>query len=280
MRPLSEAPSPPPASEPESSASGRERSWLWRLLPVVVIVGLAATAFGLGLHRYLSLEALVENREALRELVARNRLAALAGAALIYVMAVTLSLPGGIFLTIGSGAVFGAWVGGLLAVASATTGAVLIFLIARSAFGQVLVRRAGKSLTRLIEGFKADAASYMLFLRLVPVFPFSLVNLAPAVAGVSLRTFAWTTFVGIIPGTFAFAFAGAGLDSVIREQGAANRACLEAGRADCTGGIRLEALVTRELLLAFALLGVVALIPVIWRRLAMPHKTGAGNGKP
>ncbi|MGL4975055.1 MAG: TVP38/TMEM64 family protein, partial [Bosea sp. (in: a-proteobacteria)] len=117
------------------------------------------------------------------------------------------------------------------------------------------------------EGFREDAASYMLFLRLVPVFPFWLVNLAPALAGVPLSTFLWTTLVGIVPGTFAFAFAGAGLDSVVAAQAAARASCLAAGRTDCSAGLDLKALVTPQLLTAFALLGLVALVPVIWRKL-------------
>ncbi len=100
----------------------------------------------------------------------------------------------------------------------------------------------------------------------MPAFPFWLVNLAPALLGVPLRVFVPATLIGIVPGTFAFAFAGAGLDSVIAAQKAAKLACIAAGGTDCYLRIDLHALVTPKLLVALAALGVVALIPVVLRR--------------
>jgi uncharacterized membrane protein YdjX (TVP38/TMEM64 family) len=238
-----------------------------KYLPVVVIVGLMALVFSLGLHHHLTLDALVANRGVMRLYVEKHWVVALAAYATTYAVTVALSVPGAVFLTIGSGAIFGAWVGGATSVAAATLGAITVFQIARTAVGNWLAQRAGPMLTRLIASFKDDAASYLLFLRFVPVFPFALVNLAPALAGVSLRTFAWTTFIGIIPGTFAFAFAGAGLDSILARQALEKQACLTAGRSDCVHSLSLGSFVTRELLLAFAVLGLVALIPVVWRRI-------------
>jgi uncharacterized membrane protein YdjX (TVP38/TMEM64 family) len=238
-----------------------------KYLPVVVIAGLVALVFGLGLHRHLSLDALLANREMIRLYVEKHWILALVAYAATYAVTVALSIPGGVFLSIGSGAIFGAWTGGAVSVTAATIGAVTVFQIARTAVGNWLAQRAGPALTRLIAGFRDDAASYLLFLRFVPVFPFALVNLAPALAGVSLRTFAWTTFVGIIPGTFAFAFAGAGLDSILARQALEKHACLAAGRSDCAQSLGLGAFLTPELLLAFVVLGLVALIPVVWRRI-------------
>jgi uncharacterized membrane protein YdjX (TVP38/TMEM64 family) len=148
----------------------------------------------------------------------------------------------------------------------ATLGAIIVFLIACTSVGDALVQRAGPRLKRLADGFREDAFSYLLFLRLVPVFPFWLVNLAPPLFGVPLKTFALATAIGIVPGTFAFAFAGAGLDSVIAAQKAAKQACIAAGGSDCYLHIDLHALVTPKLLVAFAVLGLVALIPVVLRR--------------
>ena len=146
---------------------------------------------------------------------------------------VALSVPVGFYLTVIGGILFGAVLGGLAALVGATIGAICIFLIARSAMGEHLVRRAGPLAEKLAQGFRADAFSYLLFLRLVPIFPFWLVNLVPALCGVSVATFAAATALGIIPATFAFAFVGAGLDSVIAAQQAAYRACVAAGRTDC-----------------------------------------------
>jgi uncharacterized membrane protein YdjX (TVP38/TMEM64 family) len=116
------------------------------------------------------------------------------------------------------------------------------------------------------EGFRDDAFNYLLFLRLVPLFPFWLVNLAPALFNVKLVTFVAATLLGIIPGTFAFAFLGSGLDSIIAAQQAAYQACLAAGRGDCEMRFEAGALLTPELIIAFVALGVVALIPVAVKR--------------
>ena len=120
-------------------------------------------------------------------------------------------------------------------------GATVIFLIARSAFGEHLTRRAGPLAAKLAEGFRADAFSYLLFLRLVPVSRSGWSISAPALFGVRLATFVAATAIGIIPATFAFAFVGAGLDSVIAAQEAQYNACLAAGRADCRARFRSRA---------------------------------------
>jgi uncharacterized membrane protein YdjX (TVP38/TMEM64 family) len=238
-----------------------------RLLPLIAIVAALGLILAMGWHRHLSVESLVRHHGVLQHFVAQNKLAALAGYIALYIAVVALSVPGAVFLTVAGGILFGALLGGTAAALGATIGAILIFLIAKSALGEQLSRRAGPLADRLAEGFRADAFSYLLFLRLVPIFPFWLVNLVPALAGVRLRVFATATAIGILPGTFAFAFVGAGLTSVIAAQGTAYRACLAAGRSDCRLDFDLKAAVTPELLIALAALGVVALIPVIVRRL-------------
>jgi uncharacterized membrane protein YdjX (TVP38/TMEM64 family) len=169
-------------------------------------------------------------------------------------------------MTFAGGVLFGGIVGGAAAVVAATLGATVIFLIARSAFGEHLARRAGLRAERLAQGFRADAFSYLLFLRLVPVFPFFLVNLVPALAGVRLRTFVTATALGILPAGFAFAHLGAGLDSVIRAQSAIYNACLAVGRNHCHLDFDVRTAVTPELLAALAALGALALIPIVVRR--------------
>jgi uncharacterized membrane protein YdjX (TVP38/TMEM64 family) len=120
---------------------------------------------------------------------------------------------------------------------------------------------------RLADGFRTDAFSYLLFLRLVPLFPFWLVNLVPALCGVRLRTFAGATALGVIPGAFAFAFVGTGLDSVIAAQESTYNACLVVGRQDCRLDFDLKAAITPELFAALAALGILALLPVVVKRL-------------
>ncbi len=248
-----------------------------RLLPPALLALAMAGAYAAGLQRYLDLDAILQHRAGLKQLVEAHGLAALALYGLAYAASVALSIPGAALLTLLGGFLFGGLLGGGVTVIAATAGALVVFVVARSAFGESLQRKAGPALGRILDGFKQDAASYMLFLRLVPAFPFWLVNLAAPLGGVPLRTFIWTTLVGIIPGTLAFSLAGAGLDSVAAAQEQARTACLAAGRGDCGGGLDLKAILTPELLVAFALLGCVALLPAIWRRISKRRKAYPGG---
>jgi uncharacterized membrane protein YdjX (TVP38/TMEM64 family) len=240
--------------------------WLKRLWPLLLLIAATALAFAMGWHRYLSLQVLAENREALRAYIGAHMALSLAVFVAIYAAAVALSLPGGAVLTIAGGLLFGWLVGGLAAILAATIGATAVFLIARSALSEVLAARAGPWLSRFREGFQEDAFNYLLFLRLVPIFPFWLVNLAPGLLGVSFRTYVVTTILGIIPGTFAFALAGNGLDSVIEAQQAHYQSCLAkmgtGGQESCSYTLDPGTLLTPELIVGLVALGLVALIPV------------------
>ncbi len=261
---------------------GRRPEWLGkaaRLLPFVVLAAGAALALWFGLHRKLSLTELAGHREELRELVDAHGWRALAAFAAIYAAAVAFSIPGALVLTVMGGFLFGWFVGGLVAACAATLGAVLVFLAARTALGDALAARAGPRLERLLAGFRADAASYLLFLRLVPAFPFWLVNLAPALAGVPLRTYVVTTIVGILPGTFAFALIGAGLDSVVAAHQEAYEACVAAGREGCRLRLSVKSLLTPGLMAAMAGLGLVALLPIAVRRWAGRRLSGLDGGR-
>ncbi|HHI82488.1 MAG TPA: TVP38/TMEM64 family protein [Rhizobiales bacterium] len=186
----------------------------------------------------------------------------------IYVAVVALSLPGGLVLTLVGGFLFGWIIGGTATVIAATLGAVLVFEIVRTSLGEFLARKAGPWLSKLSDGFRKDAFHYMLFLRLVPVFPFWLINIAPALLNVKRSDYIITTLLGILPATYAFASLGAGLDSVIVKQRSIYEACVAAkGAANCTFSIDPRALVTGQMLFAFAALSLVALIPLIAKRL-------------
>jgi uncharacterized membrane protein YdjX (TVP38/TMEM64 family) len=259
------------AIERQGSAESCLRSRLRRFAPVALVLLAMVLAFASGAHRHLSLETLVRHRMAIDAFMDHHMVAALGAFIAIYIVVVSLSIPGALFLTITSGIVFGTLIGGAASVVGATTGATVIFLVARSACGENLVRRAGPLACKLAAGFRADAFSYLLFLRLVPAFPFFLVNLVPAIAGVKLRTFVAATAIGIVPATFAFAFFGSGLDSVLIAQEGPYRACLAAGRTECPIHFDIGALVTPQLLAAFAALGALALIPVLVKRLRARH---------
>ena len=249
-----------------------------RWLPLIALASIMALVFAMGWHKYLSFKTIGLNYEALKTFIAGNTLTALLAYMLVYIVVVALSLPGGLIMTLAGGLLFGWQLGAPATVVAATIGATLLFLAAKTSFGETLAAKAGPSLAGLREGFKENALSYLLFLRLVPAFPFVVVNLAPALLGVPLRTYVLGTFLGIIPGTTAFSFAGAGLGSVVEAQNANYQSCLAAASADpdtaCPYSIDTSALVTKELLVAFALLGVVALIPVALKRWKGRHAKG------
>jgi uncharacterized membrane protein YdjX (TVP38/TMEM64 family) len=250
-----------------AAIGGSSKFPLRRLVPLIVVLAASAIVFAMGWHRQLSFETLVRHHETLRAFIAAHEATAVAAYVALYIAAVALSIPVGFYLTVTGGILFGAVLGGAAAVVSATIGAICIFLIAKSAVGDYLVRRAGPLAQRLAQGFRDDAFSYLLFLRLVPIFPFWIVNLVPALVGVKLSTFAAATALGVIPATFVFAFVGEGLDSVIDAQQAAYQSCLAAGRSDCRLEFHMHAALTPELLGALAALGVLALLPVVVKRL-------------
>lgn len=247
------------------------RARVRRFLPVALIVLAMVAVFATGAHRHVSLETLVRHRMAIDAFIRAHGITAVAAYMAIYIIVVALSIPGSLFLTITGGILFGVAVGGVATVISATIGATIIFLIAKGACGESLVRRAGPLACKLVDGFKADAFNYLLFLRLVPAFPFFLVNLVPALVGVKLPIFVAATFIGIIPAVFAFTFLGSGLDSVIAAQEGVYRACLGAGRADCQIHFNVGMIATPRLLASLATLGVIALIPVVVKRLRARH---------
>ncbi|MGZ8330019.1 MAG: TVP38/TMEM64 family protein [Rhodoplanes sp.] len=222
--------------------------------------------FATGLHRELSLATLIRHRAAINAFVAERPLAAFLGFVALYIGVVALSVPGAALLTVSGGLLFGPLAGGLGAFIGATTGASLIFLIGRSALGGWLVKRAGPFAEKLADGFRRGAFSYLLFLRLVPLFPFWLVNIAPALFGVRFAVFVGATALGIIPLTFAFALFGAGLDSAIAAQASAYQACLAAGHEPCRIDFDLRLALTPELIAALAAVGVVALVPLAVKR--------------
>ena len=197
-----------------------------------------------------SLEALKQNRETLQMLVAENGVLAVIGFGLIYAVVVAFSLPGGAIMTLTAGFLFGTIGGGLIVVVGATLGATGLFLIARTALGDVLRAKAGPFLARMEEGFRENALSYLLVLRLIPLFPFWLVNLVPAFLGVSTTHYVIGTFFGIIPGTFVFASVGNGLGAL-----------LDAGE-DPNLGVIFQP----EVLGSLVALALLSLLPVLYKR--------------
>ncbi len=256
--------------EQTDSITGPRQSRLKRWLPPIVLVAVAVLIVSMGWHDLINLKTIGLNYEKLRAFIDTNLVTALALYFGIYVGVIALSLPGALILTLSGGLLFGWQLAAPTAIVAATIGATIIFLVAKSSLGEVMASRVGPWLSRLRAGFCANALSYLLFLRLVPAFPFVVVNLAAAVLNVPLRTYVIGTFLGIIPGTTAFSVAGSGLGSVIAAQNRSYHACVAKMPADpalaCPYKIDTSALVTKELILAFVLLGLVALVPVVLKK--------------
>lgn len=223
-----------------------------RLIPAAALVGALVLVVLLGIDDYISLEALRDNREWLLAKVAEHRLLSVLIFMSAYAAAVALSVPGATVLTIAGGFLFGQFLATGYAVVAATTGATIVFAIAKSAFGDALRARAGPWLKRMEDGFAENGLSYMLVLRLIPVFPFFVVNLVPAFLGVPLRTYVIGTFFGIIPGTFVYASVGAGLGSIFESDAELSPA----------------GVLTPEIITAFVGLGLLALLPALYKKLA------------
>lgn len=208
------APPDTAADQAETAATGEKGAGWARWLPLAALAAgaIAGVSF---FGEYLSFDALKENREALLAWRDANLIGALLTFAALYAAAVAFSVPGALWLTLGGGFLFGTVIAGPVIVLAATGGATAIFLAARTSLGAALRDRAGPWLERLRGGVEENAVSFMLVLRLVPAVPFFIANLAPAFLGVPLRTYVWTTFVGIVPGTLVYTSVGAGLGAVI-----------------------------------------------------------------
>ena len=234
--------------DPARPASGG----LWRkVLPLAVLGGGLAAFFAFGLDKYLSFDQLRQHRGELMTFVAGMPVKAVLLFMAVYALSTAFSLPGGAVLTLTGGFLFGLWEGTGAVVIGATIGATALFLAARSSIGDVLRAKAGPWLARMEAGFKEDALSYLLVLRLIPAFPFFVVNLVPAFLGVPLRTFVLATLFGIIPGSFVFASIGAGLGSIF----------------DSMQEFSLKGALTPQVITALIGLAVLSLIPVAYKRI-------------
>ena len=234
----------------ESSDVKQSGFSLGRLIPLVVLAAGLVAFFVLDLGQYVTLDALKENREFLQTFVAENTALAFTVYMAVYTVMVAFSLPGALIATLTGGFLFGTIFGGLATVVAATIGATIVFLIAKTALGDTLRAKAGPGIQKMEAGFQKNAFSYLMVLRLVPLFPFFLVNLAPAFLGVKLRTFIVATFFGIIPGTFVFASVGNGLGAIFDEGGEPN----------------LGIIFRPEVLGPILALAALSLVPVIYKR--------------
>ena len=222
-----------------------------RFVPIAILMVGLAMALYFDIHKLLSFDVIGDNYSILKGYIDNQYILSLLLFSLVYILTVALSIPGASILSLLFGALLGTFIAGILIVVSATIGATIIFLAAKYAFHDSLKKRAGPWLTKMQTGFNKNAFSYMMFLRLVPAFPFFVVNVVPAFLGVSLPVYIITTFIGIIPGTFVYASIGSGIGYII-----------EQGRTP-----NLSVLSSPEVLLPLAALGFLALIPVAYKKI-------------
>ena len=217
--------------------------------PQKIIIAIAGTIavflfFYLDLQRFLTLSALKANRQTLLDYYVAHKLIMVAGFMTIYIVQTALSLPGAAILSLAAGAIFGSIMGTVYANIAATIGATLAFLVTRYLLRDVVLNKFGSKLEGMNRELEERGFGYLLFLRLVPLFPFFLINLAAGLTRLPLRTFFFGTMLGIIPGGFVYVNAGASLATI-----------------DSLSGIA-----SPRVLGSFALLGLFALVPVLYNK--------------
>ncbi len=222
-----------------------------RLWPLAVLGAVILVFFLTGLDSYLNFESLRLYRADLSAWVAANAVLAVIAYMATYALAIIAFPPSGAMLTITGGFLFGTFFAGIYVIIAATIGATALFVVAKTTLGDYLRARAGPFLQRMEAGFVENAMSYMLVLRLIPLFPFWLVNLAPAFLGVPVRTFVIGTFIGIIPGTFVYASVGAGLGAVF----------------DAGGSPNLGIIFQPEIIMPIVGLALLSLLPIAYKKI-------------
>ncbi|HUB16713.1 MAG TPA: VTT domain-containing protein [Acetobacteraceae bacterium] len=223
---------------------------LRRVVPFVLLLAAVAALWATGLASSLNWASLSHHQAMLSAWIAHHRLVAPVIYAALYALLTALSFPEAAVFTVAGGLLFGTVLGGTLAVIGATIGATVLFLAARSAFAAAMAARAGARLTRIRAELHRNGFNYLLAIRLIPLFPFWLVNLAAALAGMRLWSFGTATLLGIIPGTFVFASIGAGVGDVL------------------AAGVQpdLALIFSPPILLPMVALGLLSLLPVAWRK--------------
>jgi len=216
-----------------------------KIILILIALILVALFFWLDLGRFLTLESLKANRQLLLQYYADHRLLTVAAFMALYIIQTALALPGAVILSLSAGAIFGPLMGTLYAVSAASVGATLSFLVTRYLLRDAVLSKFGNKLEGINKELEERGINYLLFLRLVPLFPFFLINLAAGLTRLPLRTFVLGTFFGIIPGGFVFVNAGASLASINR----------------------LSDIASPRVLGSFALLGLFALIPALYAKL-------------
>ena len=237
------------ASSKNSTPSHSGPAWK-RFLPIASLVSGFVIFLTIGPSDYSDLQNLADKRIELKIWVDSNLVMAAAVYIVAYVLSTAFFLPVGTITTLAGGVLFGTFLGGTLAIIGATIGSSILFIAARTALSAYFQKRIGPHTSNLRKNLNQNAFYYLLALRLAPVFPFAVVNVAPALVGMHLRTYVTATFIGIIPATYIYASVGAGLDALFSSGDVPN----------------LNAVVKWEFMLPLFLLAVLSLVPVLLKR--------------
>ena len=213
-----------------------------KIILLLLVITIIILIRGMGWHRYLSFENLKKNTDTLQQFVGNDYVLSVIIFVVLYVMVTGFSIPGATILTLGAGFLFGAIFGTIYVNIGATTGAILAFIFSRYMMGGWVQNKYQDKLVKFNKELEANGYGYLLTLRFIPLFPFFLINILAGLTKIPLKTFIWTTSLGILPGSFVYAFAGSQL------------ACCIDSPKDIISG---------RTLIAFLLLGTFALLPVI-----------------
>ena len=194
--------------------------FLRRFWPPLLLLAAIAVAWASGLTRLISWHTLAHHQLELAVWVETHPILAPSLYMLTYAVVVALSLPEAAVVSVAGGLLFGTFLGGILAIAGSTVGAIVLFLAIRHHLASAIAARGGRLIDRVREALARDGFSYLLAIRLVPAFPFWLINLAAGLSGMGLRPYVLATVLGIIPATFVYASIGAGVGKVLAEGGA------------------------------------------------------------
>lgn len=219
-----------------------------KYIPIITIVILAIGGYLWGVQKYLTVSLLKEHQASLEIFIDQHKVLSVLIYSGIYIAITGVSIPGAVFLTIAGGFLFGQLIGTIVVVISATLGATIIFLSAKLALGETLQKQAAPWLIRMQRGFNENAVWYLLTVRLIPIFPFVGINLVCALIKIPLQTFFFTTLIGIIPGSFIYVSLGVAMHELINQ-------------SDFSANIILNP----KILLALAGLGILTLLPVIYK---------------
>lgn len=227
----------------------QKKTKLTRLLPLIILMITLFLFFYFHLYQYINFESLKKHRQLLLTWTREHYFLTVFIYILVYIIGVAASIPGAIFFTLAGGFLFGIWFGTLYVVIGATIGASILFLAVKMAFADWFAKKSAKWMKQMEQGFRENAFNYLLTLRLIPLFPFWLVNIISALLNVRLSTFVAGTFLGIIPGSFIYASVGHNLGSLF----------------DANQPPNLNVIFTPSIFLSLLGLATLSLLPVLYK---------------